>query len=230
MKYTIKTVKSDILMAAAIATSLYFLLSSITYGLLLAMPSIGSLSTVATYFATIGVIGLSCSLAIFAIGLICTPLVYFFIWSPFIIDKQAFEEGLTLLNTLNYTFLLLLWLTFITVASLVGAVLLSVGFSIPFFVSIYAGSPAFITSTFLSLSSVNFAYLSGGIFFVSGILSYSVSNYLNQGQYNDGYTHTMRGSYNPIGQDAISSTEPPLSPSNDYYNRVEDIERPSSPK
>ena len=178
MTHTIKNVIIDALESVAIAVALYFLLSSITYGLLLAMPSIGSLSTVATYFATIGVIGLSCALAIFAIGLII---------GPFIIAKLYHEEHIDLLSsTLSV-------LLFLTVASLVGAAILSVGLSIPFFLSILGGSPVFVTSSFLSflsLSSVTAAYIAGGGLLIGSITSHSVLTYLNKGN-NDDYYKTV---------------------------------------
>ena len=178
MTHTIKNVIIDASVSVAIAVALYFLLSSITYGLLLAMPSIGSLSTVATYFATIGVIGLSCALAIFAIGLII---------SPFIIAKLYHEDHMDLLSS-TLSFLLVL-----TVASLVGAAILSVGFSIPFFLSILGGSPVFVTSSFLSFlyhSAVTEAYIAGGSILIGAITSHSVLNYHNKGN-NDDYYKTV---------------------------------------
>ena len=148
------------LLSAVLATAIYLLLSSITYALLVAMPSIASLSTIATYFATIGVIGLSCALVLFAIGLIISPFAIFFVPS----DNFGYSPGTRTMN----------WFLFITVVSLVGGILSSLGFSIPFFISILCGAPAFNTSIFLSVSAANMSFLTAGVLIVSAVALLSI--------------------------------------------------------
>ncbi len=152
MTDAIKKITFWILSAAFFATFLYFTLSSITYGLLLVMPTIAALSSVATYFATVGVMGLSCALLILPISLLFTP---------FCIDNQKR--------------LLFLFFTLFIIPISISLVL-----AVPFFISILAGAPAFITSSFLSLSAANISYLTAGTLIVSGvaskIITYEISN------------------------------------------------------
>ena len=208
------------LLSAVLATVIYFLLSSITYGLLVAMPSIASLSTVATYFATIGVIGLSCALVIFAIGLII---------SAFAIANWANEDYIDdvgMLPTIGQ------WFLIITVVSLVVGILSSLGFSIPFFISILCGAPAFIISSFLSVSAANISFLTAGALIVSAVALLSIMRVTNQGYFEP---HDIRvqwsdpgrsGDYQPNHLNDYSGNQ--LLDGNKYYPGAFDSKRPAS--